>query len=363
MPTYATDPETGKTYIIDDANPALMQEASVPIPAYSLNDYGNWVFNPNNSAGIPINTDVSGNTGSASLVGLGFGANPGQSSGGSGGMNQAYIDLLRSFGIDPNAVATGGQGSSNINDWGTNQTNYYNDYLKFLQDQDANNLALENKKLALESMIASTNNANTKVQLEQQLMQINAQIAQSQAEMEQRKFEFGQTFGLNQQSQDWLQNYQQQQIDLQKSQQALDQKNYLAQLASKPINWLQYNQAANMPTVSQPFMEKLGGPVAGTVISGQQYLPKSSNAGSVGNTLETGGYASSSSQPAGTPNQMGLSQLTTPSMQTYNNFTPTERGLYAGYQQALTGDSEEDTNWKLWNRAPPTSGSTINYSR
>ena len=118
--------------------------------------------------------------------------------------------------------------------------------------------------------------------------------------MQQRQFEA--QLGLSRQQQDWLQDYQQQQMDYltnpgdqsqfgrqlaldtqlgqyqneywqgllanQRAQQQLDQNNYLANLAANPINWLQYNQAAGMPTVSQPFMQELGGSPAGTVIAG-----------------------------------------------------------------------------------------------
>ncbi|MFA6661292.1 MAG: hypothetical protein WCS62_06750, partial [Bacilli bacterium] len=286
--------------------------------------------------------------------------------------------------------------------------------------------------------------------------QLDWQTAQNELDriLQQRQFEA--QLGLSRQQQDWLQDYQQQQMGYltnpgdqsqfgrqlaldtqlgqyqneywqgqlanQRAQQQLDQNNYLANLSANPINWLQYNQAAGMPTVSQPFMQELGGSPAGTVIAGApgQFNPPArmpaANPGGNIPALELGsagiaptdnyydmqgrnpspatsglGIAAtdnyydmaarnpapspqdnqlnlvnptggtSRAQPVGTPNQLGLGEMNMPSAQYYARMTPTERGLYQGYERARTGASPEDLEQAMWMRSAPKGGTNLSY--
>jgi hypothetical protein len=90
-----------------------------------------------------------------------------------------------------------------------------------------------------------------------------------------------------------------------------------------PVKWLEYHQAAGKPTVSQQWMESMGGPKAGTVIS--------------------------------QPNSEGtdLPSLLNPSAQLYSNMSPTEQGQWQGYQQANKALSPEDSMWQLKQASAP----------
>jgi hypothetical protein len=318
------------------------QPASSTIPANtsSVPEY----FNPwQQYAGTPASTIITGN------------AQPQQSS------------------TDPFAGLLGS------NDWGTNQTKYYNDLLNFQKNTQATADALNQKKYELESALGWASDANTKTQLAQQLMQINAQIDQTNQQLEQSKYEFEQTFGLSQQAQNWTQQYQQGQLDLTGNQQKIDQNNYLANLAANPVNWIQYNQAAGNPTVAQPWMQQLGGPSTGTVLGNTGGNTGGNNETQFGqfNTSSPLPYdqspvqvgsssplpANQTAQPVGSTNSLGLSNLLTPSMQSYARMLPSQQEQYQGYQRALTGATPEDTQMQLWNRAAPSGNRYLTYGR
>ena len=48
--------------------------------------------------------------------------------------------------------------------------------------------------------------------------------------------------------------------------------------------------------------------------------------------------------------------LTRPSRQYQARMGPTAMGQYQGYQQATTGATPEETQWRLWQTAPPGGG-------
>jgi len=170
--------------------------------------------------------------------------------------------------------------------------------------------ALEQQRITIQKQYYEAQDANTKEQLRQSLMQLESQIAQNKAELEQRQLEFGETHQLAQQAQDWLQQYQGGQLDLERSGQQIAQNNYLANMAANPINWMQYNEAAGNPSVAQPFMEQLGGPAAGTV------LGQNPSATSYQNYTAGTGYQASPSVPQGAPSGA------VSSMDTFTNWAP-----------------------------------------
>jgi hypothetical protein len=248
----------------------------------------------------------------------------------------------------------------------TDNSAYNMAYLQYLKDQAAAGNQQAAAELAFKQQQLNTTNAYNTSSLAQNQSQFESSQAQQQSQFDatfgQNAYEFAKTFGLNQQQQDWLQNYQQQQLNQSANQQVMDQNNYLANLAANPINWLQYNQASQTPTVAQPWMSALGGKQTGSVISGQQYIPQGDASG-LSSALSPQATPVSASNVVGQPNAMGLSNLLTPSMQTYSTMTPSERAQYAGYQTALTGASTADTQFKLWNQAAPSGNAGLSYSR
>ncbi len=59
-----------------------------------------------------------------------------------------------------------------------------------------------------------------------------------------------------------------------------------------------------------------------------------------------------------------LPWLNTPSMQYWARMGPTSQQQYYGYQQANTGQLPEETNWRMWQTAPPSGRNTgIQYRR
>jgi len=204
-------------------------------------------------------------------------------------------------------------------------------------------------------------------------------------------------------------------IALQKKQQEQEQQNYLAKLGAQPISWIEYAMATKTPPVVQPWMQPLmpqqyGQLQPGQVIpQGQQGQPQVFGTGAplaLNPTPEqiqqwaaqqpqgqsqgqTQGMAQptwmNSGNPQGNPqappNQYGqvvwggghssviggqggkggtgafnpknMPGLTTPSMQYWSRVGPTAQQEYLGYEQARTGAKPEETQWRLWQTAPP----------
>jgi hypothetical protein len=177
-----------------------------------------------------------------------------------------------------------------------------------------------------------------------------------------------QQYGLNQQQQDWLQYYQQQQLALQQqqwgtqqqqteqqyqldqqrlaweqqqatAQQAQERQQYLSNLAAQPKSWLEYAAASGATPMVQPWMlplmpQQYAGTVAGAALPGWQ------------------GVQTSIGQ--GMPTMAELPSLTTPSTQYQARMGPTAYQQYAGYEQARTGISPTETQFRLWSQAPPS---------
>ncbi len=141
----------------------------------------------------------------------------------------------------------------------------------------------------------------------------------------------------------WTQNFQQQQFTYQQEQDqraATDaQKQHLAELAADPLKWLQYSQEAGQTPAIQPWMlplmpQQYSGSVAGGALPGWQ---------------------------GGTPNMSQLPALTTPSTQYAARMGPTAREQWYGYEQARTGATPQEQDWRMWTNAPPAGKSGLTY--
>lgn len=114
---------------------------------------------------------------------------------------------------------------------------------------------------------------------------------------------------------------------------ALQKQQQLAQLAAQPRSWLQYAALAGETPAIQPWMKPL---------MAQQYQA---------------GEALPGWQPEGRGQPMGgLPELTRPSRQYQARIGPTAMGQYLGYQQARTGATPEEAQWRMWSAAPPGGG-------
>lgn len=121
-------------------------------------------------------------------------------------------------------------------------------------------------------------------------------------------------------------------------QQAMEQKNYLSNLAAQPHSWLEYAAASGQAPVIQPWMLPL--------------MPQDYNI-SAGQTI-----------PGWNPTNMtGMPQLTNPSAQYSARMGPTAQQQYYGYEQALTGANPEESQWRLWSMAPPSGGRGLTQIR
>ncbi len=133
---------------------------------------------------------------------------------------------------------------------------------------------------------------------------------------------------LQRQQLQWQQTYQQQQLEAEKQAR-------LANLRANPASWLEYASMANQQPAIQPWMlplmpQEYAGTVAGAPIPGWQ---------------------------AGAPTMAELPQLTNPGIQYQARMGPTALQQYYGYQQARTGATPTESQWRLWSQAPPSGSS------
>lgn len=105
-------------------------------------------------------------------------------------------------------------------------------------------------------------------------------------------------------------------------------KEYMAQLAAKPINWLEYAAYTGQQPVVQPWMLPL---------MSQEY-----------------GFNAGGAIPGWTAENMSnIPSLLNPSAQYLARMGPTAQQQYYGYQQAQQGATPTETQWRLWSMAPP----------
>ncbi len=150
-----------------------------------------------------------------------------------------------------------------------------------------------------------------------------------------------------QQQQSWQTvSYQQQQLaaEQQYRQQQLqqEQQQRLATLAANPKSWLEYAATANQQPVIQPWMLPLmpqdysgvGMPQAGQTIPG--WNPQ---------------------------NMQSMPNLINPSAQLWARMGPTAQQQYYGYQQADQAMMPEESQFRMWNMAPPRGAMSFNQVR
>jgi hypothetical protein len=392
MTSYRINPATGQYEVVPDTPVDLSNMTPYGGSPNAYTDVNSW------QATHPVLTDPS--TGGY-ISGYQGDYNTGTNTSTGTDPNDPYglgLNVSGTTGVD-----TSGWSPEMLAYYQTQQANekYYNEMQTALQTRAQ---TLSEQQATIQNQLSWATDANTKQQLQQQLMQIQAQISQYQQTMQQntdqfnqqqtlavQQFQagtsqFAQTYGLQQQqyqsgtsqwaaefgastsqyaqnlalqqqAQDWTQQYQGGQLGIQQAQTAQAQQNYLAQLAANPVNWLQYNAAAQQPTVAQPWMQTLGGATAGSVIAGQQWTQPNLS-GSPANAP----YSSSTAgQPTGATNYSNLPQLTQPSAQTYNLMPTSSQQQYQGYEQARTGLTPEDIQKQLWMRSAPTGQSTLAY--
>lgn len=137
----------------------------------------------------------------------------------------------------------------------------------------------------------------------------------------------------------------------------LENRAYAANLAANPKSWLEYAAfTGNVPAI-QPWMQPL---------MPQQYsnLTAGSAIPGIYNTQMPTGMTGIGINPDGTTTVMNgspvsafdysnLPQLTTPSRQYQARMNPSSFQQYTGYEQARTGMTPEDLEYRLWSQAAP----------
>ena len=167
---------------------------------------------------------------------------------------------------------------------------------------------------------------------------------------------------------------------------ALRKQENLANLAANPKSWLQWNSAGGTTPQIQPWMLPMqpgqygltplsaprtvttapttprrrvtigsGGGAYTTSVGGEtQQVPADNTAWQVGQNIP--GYTAT--------DMKGMPTLLNPSTQLFARLAPSMQQQYAGYQQAQTGATPEDTAWLLANAAPPAGRNTgFRYQR
>ncbi len=140
----------------------------------------------------------------------------------------------------------------------------------------------------------------------------------------------------------YMSAYQQKQLDLQmqqmenergwqQQQTRAEEQRQLASLRASPASWLEYASFAGTTPSVQPWMLPL---------MSQQY--KGTQAGAALPGWQTGGQTLA-----------GLPQLTQPSRQYQARMGPTALAQYGGYEQARTGITPEEMQFRLGSQAPP----------
>jgi hypothetical protein len=168
-----------------------------------------------------------------------------------------------------------------------------------------------------------------RLQLNESIRQFNSQQQLSQQQMQQQSM-------MQEEMINWYREQQAADLEAQKQER-------LAQLRANPASWLEYASLSGETPVVQPWMVPLS-PESYNMQAGQA-LP--------GWTPQSEGQSLSS-----------LPELTKPSAQYSARIAPSARQQYYGYEQARTGATPEDVEWRLWNQAPPgAAGGGLRYAR
>jgi hypothetical protein len=189
----------------------------------------------------------------------------------------------------------------------------------------------------------------------------------------------------------------------------------LATLAAQPKSWLEYAALSGKQAVIQPWMKGLnpdqnktmnagdalwynqgasnvnpsgGLDPTGLAAQGGPYIQQTNQTNpnysetNLGNGLMQGTYTNPGAGPiqqqlvssttgqtpiqgsGQMPDYTNLTQLATPGTQYWARMGPTAQAQLGGYEQARTGETPENLDWRLWGMAPPTGQNpTLNYAR
>lgn len=205
----------------------------------------------------------------------------------------------------------------------------------FQQEQEAARRALEQQQFGLQQQRFGQEEAFRQQQL---------QFQQSQQEQVQTQF--------------------QQQLQFQQEQARIaaeeQERQYRAQLAANPINWLQYSAYTGEQPVIQPWMIPLGFQNTGGTVAPQGLQvgqPVGAGAGGqIQPQLQAGqpipGFQGQAGQ-GGIQTFAGLPQLTTPSAQLQARWGPTAQAQFLGYRRARTGAAPQETQFRLGSQRAP----------
>lgn len=179
---------------------------------------------------------------------------------------------------------------------------------------------LERDRVAYEKWLAEQD--LTKEQIAEEKRRFEIQQATQTKEWESQVTQQTAALGLQREELLWRQT------EAEKARQQ-QQQQYLAQLGAQPKSWLEYALASKGLPVVQPWQLPL---------AEEQY-----------------GFKIGQPIPGWQPEQagLGLPELTTPSAQYQARMGPTAYQQYLGYQQAQSGAPPEETQWRLWQGAPP----------
>lgn len=175
---------------------------------------------------------------------------------------------------------------------------------------------------------------------EWQQAQIDRAIADATAEAEHRasqlafqEQELAAQLGISREELELQRQYQQ-------WQQQEAERRYGAELAAKPMAWLQHAAYTGQQPVVQPWMQPL--------------MPQQYEQLGAGQPIP-GWQAPAAGQMYGqAPDMTGMPELTTPSAQYWARMGPTAQQQLLGYRQARTGARPEETQFRRWSAAPPS---------
>jgi len=141
---------------------------------------------------------------------------------------------------------------------------------------------------------------------------------------------------LQQQMINWYREQQGAELEAQKQER-------LAYLRANPASWLEYASLAGETPAIQPWMLPLM-PQEYSSLQAEEAIPN---------------WKSDLTTPLS-----DMPEMTNPSMQYYARMNPSSQQQFQGYKQARTGQTPEDTTWRLWSNAPPSGQNAgLTYTR
>ena len=226
--------------------------------------------------------------------------------------------------------------------WSDSSLSYVLDPIPYQKAQTEVAQALAERKFQKEQEAAAARSRQESKAQTTERKQYEEQQAwqREQAGVQQQQYE--QQMAMERQQYQW----QQQQAEQRAAQ---ERQNYLANLAAEPRSWMEYAAASGATPNVQPWMLPL---------MPQQY------AGTVAGSPLPGWEGTQTSITQGAPSMAQLPALTTPSAQYLARMGPTAYQQYSGYEQARSGITPEEQQFRLWSQAPPSGQySQLSYAR